>query len=80
MKQPVTQIGKGGIGTISHFSDDQVASKLLSMGILPGSTVSVMRVAPFNGGFYLKIGAANLVLRTEEAACIIINSAAAQAR
>lgn len=77
MKQAITALKEGGTGVISHFSDDQVAGKLLSMGILPGGEVRVVRIAPFNGGYYLQVDQTKLVLRTEEAECIILNTKAA---
>ena len=76
MKHPVTSLKTGDKGTISHFTDDEVAGKLMSMGILPGNPVKVVRIAPFNGGYYLWVDGTNLVLRTEEAQCIILESAA----
>ena len=75
MKQPVTSLKVGAEGAISHFTDDEVAGKLLSMGMLPGNWVRVVRIAPFNGGYYLWIEGSHLVLRTEEAQCIVLDCA-----
>ena len=75
MNNPVTSLKKGSDGKISHFTDEVVASKLLSMGVLPGSQVRVMRIAPFNGGYYLRVDGINMVLRTEEAMSIMLELA-----
>ena len=77
MKQPVTTLKTGEEGIVSHFSDVQMAGKFVSMGVLPGSSVRVVRIAPFNGGYYLRVDDTNLVLRTEEAHSIILNSLSA---
>lgn len=60
-------------GKIAYFIDDIIAGKLITMGILPGSMVHVVRKAPFKGGIYLKIDGGNIVLRYQEAATIILS-------
>ncbi|RMG77918.1 MAG: ferrous iron transport protein A [Bacteroidetes bacterium] len=68
----VTQLQKGISGKVTQFTDDLIASKLMSMGILPGSRVEVIKIAPFNGGFYLKVDGNNLAVRAIEAANIVV--------
>lgn len=69
---PIDTLKKGQMGIISHFSDDQMATKLMAMGILPGSVVTIIRSAPFGGGFYVKIDTMVIALRKQEARCIIL--------
>lgn len=69
----VAQLKAGDYGTIAHFTNDQMAGKLLSMGVLPGSNVQVIRVAPFNGGFYLKVDGNCIAIRATEAAHIFLD-------
>lgn len=57
---------------MAHFTDEAIAGKLMSMGLLPGSKIQVVRIAPFNGGFYLKVDGANMVLRVREAGSIML--------
>ncbi len=59
--------------TIVGFANYQLASKFLSMGILPGSKVKVIRVAPLSGGFYIRVNQQNFAIRTTEAASILVN-------
>ncbi len=59
-------------GTVQGFSNDQVGSKLLAMGVLPGSVVRVVREAPFGGGIVIKVDSNYLALRKQEAACILL--------
>lgn len=54
------------------FSNDQVGSKLLAMGVLPGSKIRVVREAPFGGGIVVKVDNNYLALRKQEAACILL--------
>lgn len=73
MNSPVTALKTGHTGKITHFTDDIVAGKLMSMGVLPGSRVRVVRIAPFNGGYYLQVDGSNMVLRTQEAGSIMLD-------
>ncbi len=59
-------------GVIKTFSDESAGSKLVSVGILPGSLVELVRRAPLGGGWYVKIDGQTFALRLEEATCIVI--------
>ncbi len=59
-------------GTIHSFSDEATACKLMSMGILPGSKVKLIRKAPFGGAVYIKADNQQFAIRNAEAACIIL--------
>ena len=63
----VTEAGKGARGVITGFSDATLARRLLALGVLPGARLEVVQVAPFRGGFYLKIDGRNVVVRYAEA-------------
>ena len=69
---PLSKVKKGGGGFVSHFTDQLVASKLISMGVLPGTRLEIIRRAPFGGGCYVKADKHYLALRKQEAACIIM--------
>lgn len=49
-----------------------MASKLMAMGILPGIFIEIVRVAPFRGGYCLKVTGQKIALRYSEAACILV--------
>lgn len=65
-----TMPGKGEF--VSHFSDEQVASKLMAMGILPGSRIELVRKSPLGGGWFVKVDNTYIALRKQEAACIVL--------
>lgn len=67
------KVGVGAKGTISHFTNERIASKLLSMGVLPGTTIQVIRKAPFGGGCYVKADNMLLALRQSEACSIVLS-------
>lgn len=62
----------GSKGHVSHFTDHCMACKLLSMGILPGTQIEVVRTAPFGGGCYIKADNLLIALRKTEACSIMI--------
>lgn len=57
---------------ISHFTNERLASKLMSMGVLPGSEISLIRKAPMGGGWYIKVDNKVLAMRAEEINCIVV--------
>jgi ferrous iron transport protein A len=57
---------------ISHFTNDQVAGKLMSMGVLPGSRIELIRKAPLGGGWYVRVDRQMIALRKEELDCIVM--------
>lgn len=61
-----------GQKTISHFTDEGIASKLMAMGVLPGSQIALVRKAPMGGGWYIKVDNKIIALREKEVGCIIM--------
>jgi len=57
---------------VSHFRNPQIASKLMAMGIMPGSSIRMIRKAPFGGGCYIKVDNLLIALRESEALSIIL--------
>ena len=58
---------------IMNFSDANMGSRLISMGILPGSLVTITRVAPLRGGYCLRTDTGQkIALRYAEAHNIIV--------
>ncbi|MGB0864353.1 MAG: FeoA family protein [Saprospiraceae bacterium] len=59
-------------GNILGFTDELISSRLLTMGILPGSQIELIRKAPLRGGFYIKFDNQRIALRSIEAASILV--------
>lgn len=68
----LAQLKRGGQGLVSHFENPQIASKLMAMGIMPGSNIRMIRKAPFGGGCYIKVDNLLIALRESEALSIIL--------
>ena len=69
----LSTLKRGESGTIHSFSDEATACKMMSMGILPGSAVKLIRKAPFGGAIYIKADNQQFAIRNIEAACIVLN-------
>jgi len=64
---------EGNIYTLIAYKSDIVATKLMSMGLLPGSELVIIRKAPFGGGFYIKLlENCCIALSSEEANSLIL--------
>ncbi len=63
---------KGQSGFIDHFDTDELPLKLIEMGCLPGSTISLIQKAPFNDPLYIKIDDSFLAIRRETAKHIFV--------
>ena len=62
----------GTTGTITRFTNEDLAGKLLDIGVRPGSRLRLIRKGPLGGSWYVKIDRHCLALRKQELACILI--------
>ncbi len=67
-----TELIPGEKAMIVRYSDEKVAGKLISMGMMPGSQFIIIRKAPFGGGYYVMIDGVNLALRENEVKSIVV--------
>lgn len=72
MPNTLNKLELGKKGTIASFSDEQAGCQLMTMGILPGSSVEVVRKAPLGGAIYLKMENQQFAIRNKEAECIML--------
>ncbi|MEM1326843.1 MAG: FeoA family protein [Bacteroidota bacterium] len=61
-------------GVLMEFTDDRIASKLITMGVFPGTTIELVRYAPFKGGCYVKVDNRAIAIRRDEAQCILLQA------
>lgn len=64
------KIGQKAI--IRSFDNEELSSKLIEMGCLPGETVSLSKTAPFGCPMAIIVAGYELSLRLDEAASIVI--------
>ncbi|MCB0654791.1 MAG: ferrous iron transport protein A [Saprospiraceae bacterium] len=56
---------------IARLLEDPKSTKLMAMGVLPGSKVDILRKAPFGKVYYVKVDGQRLALRQDELQNII---------
>jgi Fe2+ transport system protein FeoA len=66
------QMKIGSISKVISFVEPTIASRLMSMGIVPGISVSIMRKSLMGSTYFLQFPQLTLALRKEEAAQIVI--------
>lgn len=65
----------GQRGTVTGFAGAEPPGRLLEMGLLPGTPVEVVRLAPFGDPIDLKVRGFHLSLRKHEAALVTVEPA-----
>ena len=58
--------------TITGFTDEVLSIKLMEMGCLPGSQVSMQLIAPLGDPIAIEVAGYQLSLRKQEASSILI--------
>jgi len=69
----LAKLRSGAKGLVRQISNPAIASKLMAMGILPGTSIQLVRKAPFGGGCYVKADNLLVALRKTEACSIILS-------
>ena len=72
MQLTLADLKRGEHGIITDVSSVHVPLKLLEMGCLPGNSVELLQLAPFNDPMYLNINGTHLAIRKETAIHILI--------
>ena len=72
MQNTVAHLKRGEQGIITDVSSTHIPLKLLEMGCLPGSSVKLVQLAPFEDPMYLNINGTHLAIRKETASHILI--------
>ena len=72
MTLPLNELEPGQTGVIQGYASAQPPIRLLELGLLPGTEVEVIRLAPFGDPMDLRIRGYHLSLRKLEAAQILV--------
>ncbi len=71
-KKSVLDLKIGEIGYVKSFDNLDCACKLLTLGLLPKSKVTVVRKSPLGDALYLQLDGHKIAIRNNEGAAIII--------
>lgn len=72
MKDTLAELKRGERALISDTSSNEIPLKLLEMGCLPGSEVSLVAVRQFSDPMYLNISGTHVAIRKETAKHVLI--------
>lgn len=73
---PLDQLKPAMRGTIQDLrAGKELSRRMAGLGLRPGNTIEVIRVAPFNGPMHIRVGHTDLMLRRTEAAHISVRLA-----
>jgi ferrous iron transport protein A len=72
MRKSVAEMVPGETAVISGFVEDDLSTKLLEMGFLPGAAIRMNFCAPFGDPVCVSLSGYDISLRLEEAALISI--------
>lgn len=67
MFSTLSDLEVGKVGVLDTYAISPLHKKMLSMGLLPGQSIAVLRRLPFKGSLYVQIDGRNLAFRHEEA-------------
>ena len=73
LTRTLAQLPKGGTATISGFSDDILALKLIEMGCIPGEKITLQHIAPLGCPYAFEVNGTLVSLRKSEAAHVLIS-------
>ncbi|NNE33938.1 MAG: ferrous iron transport protein A [Rhodothermales bacterium] len=72
---PLEQVNAGDQGVLVHLgTGDATVQRLMSMGLIPGAIVKVVRVAPLGDPIMLEVAGYQVCVRRREAIGICINT------
>ena len=72
MQDTLANLKRGERAIIKDVSSVHIPLKLLEMGCLPGNSVELVQLAPFQDPMYLNINGSHLAIRKETAIHILI--------
>ena len=68
----ILDLKKGEKAKLKSFKDSYLATKMISMGILPNSSLQLIRKFPLGGSYYIKVDGNTIAIRKSEAESIEI--------
>ena len=71
-KKSVLDLKIGEVGYVKSFDNLDCACKLLTLGLLPKSRVTVVRKSPLGDALYLQLDGHKIAIRKSEGAAILI--------
>ncbi len=72
MKKTLLDLEIGQQAQIKSLTDKELQLKLMDMGCLPGTDISIVFKAPYNGPICVEVCGSKLALRRNEAVSVVV--------
>ena len=72
-------LAPGESGTVTGYASDDPPGRILEMGLIPGTRVEVVRVAPLGDPIDFRVRGFHLSLRRAEADHVVVEAASSNA-
>ena len=59
----IAELKEGQKGIIKPFDAEQIPTKLLELGCLPGNTVELLQIAPLNDPIHIDLNGSRIAIR-----------------
>ncbi len=69
---PLSKLAVGASARVHSFSESEIASVLVEMGLVPGAIVAMERIAPLGDPIAVRIAGYTLAIRKKHAANIFL--------
>jgi Fe2+ transport system protein FeoA len=69
----IADMSVGQSAIIHHIDVSNYSTRMLTMGLIPGKIIKILRMQPWNGSIYLELDKHFLGIRREEASLIKID-------
>ncbi|MCF8257879.1 MAG: ferrous iron transport protein A [Flavobacteriales bacterium] len=68
----VNDLAIGQHATVTHFNDAELGHHLMEMGVIPGETITLERIAPMGDPIAVRVSDLLLMMRRQEASMICV--------
>lgn len=59
--------------SVTGYSDNVVANRLIALGLVPQKTIVIKRFSPLKDAMYIKCGPSQVAIRMSEAAHVLVS-------
>lgn len=73
MDRTLAQLHKGQTATITGFTNENLALKLMEMGCMPGEKITLQQIAPLGCPYAFEVNGTLVSLRKSEAWLVLIS-------
>ncbi len=74
MNVPLSTLKRKVQSRITSIEGEDVLTRLMELGIMPGAVFTIQNRAPFNGPLAILVNGTKIIIRRREADCILVEA------